>query len=249
MGISAAELLANICALVLYDVQIHYEDSPRRLALPASLCAIRLSRLPDEELANKFFESLSWKADIELFSEPGKGSPLLPLLTWRGIYTNKNASKGHRIGSDWARDYVIKFIEKNLALLMPEAHSSATSLIDTPNNHSRESLQIVAATLLPTLAPSLKSSNLSSLHKLRDRIQQNAKDAMQAATITAASPKTSMDLPSISDLSRAMASSLNLAPLTEEPGSALEILATVSSNMRNDTRPDLDGGMDISHCK
>jgi hypothetical protein len=69
-----------------------------------------------------------------------------------------------------------------------------------------------------------------------------AKDAMQDATITAASPKTSMDLPSIRDLSRAMASSLNLAPLTEGPSSALEILATVSSNMRNDTRPDLDGG-------
>jgi hypothetical protein len=168
MGIPAAELLANICVLVLYDVQTHYEDSPRRLALPASICAIRLSRLPDEELANKFFESLSWKADIELFSEHGKGSPLLPLLTWRGIYTDKNASKGHRIGSDWARDYVIKFIEKNLALLMPEAHSSATSIIDTPNNLSRESLQIVAATLLPTLAPSLKSLNLSSLRKLRD---------------------------------------------------------------------------------
>jgi len=127
---------------------------------------------------------------------------------------------------------VIDFIEKNLALLLPEAHSPAPSIAGTPNNRSRESIQIVAATLLPTLASSLKSSNLSSLRKLRDRIQQNAKVAMQDATNSAASTKTSMDFPSISELSLAV-SSLNLAPLRDASSSALDILAPASSNMRS----------------
>jgi hypothetical protein len=86
--------------------------------------------------------------------------------------------------------------------------------------------------LLPTLASSLKSSNLSSLRKLRDRIQQNAKVAMQDATNAASSTKTSMDPPSISELSLAV-SSLNLAPLRDASSSALDILATASSNMRS----------------
>jgi hypothetical protein len=129
-----------------------------------------------------------------------KGSSLFRILAWRGIFTDRNASKGHRQGSDAARVYVIEFIEKNLALLLPEAHSSNTSIAGTPKNVSRESLQIVAATLLPTLASSLKSSNLSSLRKLRDRIQQNAKGAMDDAANAAASAKDSMDLHSISDI-------------------------------------------------
>jgi hypothetical protein len=225
MGIPASEVLATLSTLIIYDVQYDYNDSPRRLALPACLCAKRLSTLPDRELANKFFESLSWKSDIEMFSESNEGSSLLHLLAWRGIYTNKDASKGHRAGSDTARMYVIDFIEKNLALLLPEAHSAAPSIAGTPNNRSRESIQIVAATLLPTLASSLKSSNLSSLRKLRDRIQQNAKVAMQDATNAAASTKTSMDFPSISELSLAV-SSLNLAPFRDASSSALDILAT-----------------------
>jgi hypothetical protein len=232
MGIPASEILATISTLILYDVQYDYNDSPRQLALPALICAKRLSGLSDRELANKFFESLSWKSDIEMFSESENGSSLLHLLAWRGIYTDKNASKGHRAGFNTARVYVIEFIEKNLALLLPEAHSAATSIASTPHNLSRESLQIVAATLLPTLASSLKSSNLSSLRKLRDRIQQGTKDAMQDASNAAASAKTSMDLQSISDLSQAV-SSLNLAPLRDVSSSALELLTTASSNMRN----------------
>ena len=56
---------------------------------------------------------------------------------------------------------------------------------------------------------------------------------MQDVTNAAASIKSNIDLKSISNLSQAMDSSLNLAPIREASGSTLETLATVSSNMRN----------------
>jgi hypothetical protein len=59
MGIPASEVLATLSTLIIYDVQYDYDDSPRRLALPACLCAKRLSTLPDRELAIKFFKKLS----------------------------------------------------------------------------------------------------------------------------------------------------------------------------------------------
>lgn len=245
MGIPASTLLRVMCSSIIYYVQTDYEDSPRRLAFPACSCAKRLSKLLDEALANEFFEVFSGTFNMPVLAETSesseskkatessRGSALSSLLSWRGSYLSKDSHDALIEGQNTARVYVVEFIEENLALLLPEARSSITSDTTTPIDKSMESLRIATATLLPTLASSLKSSNFSALCELRDRIQQNAENAMQDATDTAIAARTSIDLPSISDLSQAMASSLNLASVREAPSFVLDVLANVSSTIRD----------------
>jgi hypothetical protein len=94
----------------------------------------------------------------------------------------------------------------------------------------------MCAALLPTLASSLKSSQLSSVRILRDRIQQNVQRAMQDAAMNLPSDmfgdprRSSTSFLFMDELSQAMASTLSLEPLHRASSSAVDVLASMSDN-------------------
>jgi hypothetical protein len=114
------------------------------------------------------------------------------------------------------RAYAKDFIEKKLWIRLPSVVTDALKA-STP----RQSLEIVAAAFLPTLASSLHSSELASLRMIGDRIQRNVRDIMQGVAMTMsskvsiASPRSNRSFPTISmsELSQALSSSLSLSSI------------------------------------
>ncbi|KAI9779631.1 MAG: hypothetical protein M1839_007296 [Geoglossum umbratile] len=212
MGISPAELLVALCQVIM-DASPPRNDKPEwDLVCRARIGAKSLSLRPDEKLGHQFLDAFSFMNTLTF----------LPPKMIAFINT--------------ARTHTRNFIEKSLAVILPDVQDSETDeLSDTP----RRSVSIVAATLFPTLAPSLHSSDFASLRALRDRIQHHTRSAMQDVAITLpssvfrASSRSNLSLPSMSELTQAMASSLSLSSLQQAGTSALDTLATVSSNVRD----------------
>ncbi|KAH0543033.1 hypothetical protein FGG08_002641 [Glutinoglossum americanum] len=198
MGISAAELLITSCWMIMGASPSRNDKSECDLVRRARIGAKFLSQQSDEKLGCQFLDTFSW------------------------MNTLIHASPEQKAFQNIARSYARDLVEKSLMVKLPEMQDSETEETpDTPlqSDAPRRSLSIVAAALLPTLASSLHSSDLSSLRKLGDRIQQGFEGMVQDAVSTLPSSvfrgpsRSYLSLPSISELSQAMASSLGLSSL------------------------------------
>ena len=219
MGISAAQLLRILCWMICSASPRWKDKSERDFVHRAYLGATSLYQRPDKQLGCQFLEAFS---------------SLNSLYLWPA---EKMAFK--RVIEAYAKD----FIEKKLWIKLPDVLTDALQA-STP----RQSLEIVAAAFLPTLASSLHSSELVSLRSIRDRMHRNVKDAMQGVTMALPSSvlkasSRSISSISMSELSQAMASSLNLSSLQQAGISALDTLATVSRNVR-DRVTEPEGGIE-----
>ncbi|PMD31480.1 hypothetical protein L207DRAFT_572712 [Hyaloscypha variabilis F] len=231
MGISASELLGTIAYLIIHESDYAKSKLRRRLLAQARIGASRLSNLSDQKIGVNFLDTFSETAHLgpDMFDVTENISNFT-ILSWKGVFDLWNA--------DWnavrevARLYAMEFVEETLFMSLPEVHQSAP----LPTNESNTIPQIMCAALLPTLASSLKSSQLSSLRILRDRIQQNVQRAMQEAATTLPSDifrdprRSSTSLPSMDELSQAISSTLSLLPLQRASNSALDVLANMSEN-------------------
>ncbi|KAN0092324.1 hypothetical protein V8E51_018171 [Hyaloscypha variabilis] len=232
MGISASELLATVSCLIIRKSDYVKSKISRGLLAQARIGANRLSKLSDQDIGVDFLYVFSKTAYIEPYmSERTKSASNLLLLSWKGVFKLWDADRAAM--KEVARGYATEFVEETLCMSLPEAHQSTP----LPSNESNTIPQIMRAALLPTLASSLKSSQLSSLRILRDRIQQNAQGAMQDAAITLPSDifrslrrRSSTSLPSMDEISQAMASTLSLLPLHRASNSARDVLANMSDN-------------------
>lgn len=204
MGIPSAQLLYIVCTLIMLTPPATSGRSNQDLVRRAHLGAKALANEPDEELGCKFITFLftSWR---------------LGRLSGR----DKAFSEQHKAFLNAQKVYAKNFIEKKLRIKLPDVISEALKA-STP----RQSLEIVAAAFIPTLASSLNSSELASLRMLRDRIRQNVKGAMTDVTMTLPSSmircasRSNTTLLSMTELS-AMASSLSLSSLHQVGSSTL----------------------------
>ncbi|EON66473.1 hypothetical protein W97_05571 [Coniosporium apollinis CBS 100218] len=222
MGISAAELLISMCRMIMHAAPARLDNSEWDLLLRARIGAMSLSQQSDEQLGLQYLDLFS-----RMMTLRSSNDPVLDMFMKA------------------ARVYQAELITKNLMIMLPDvqnfvsdSESGDPSDEFVKSNTPTRSLSIVAAVLLPTLAPSLDSSDLSSLRLLKDRIQQDmrgaARDAAMRLPSTAFrnSSRSMLDLPSMSELSQAMASSLSLSSVRQAGTTALEALVTVSSNVR-----------------
>jgi hypothetical protein len=223
MGIAPAELLITLCWMIMSASPPRHDKSERDLFLRARLGARSLSQRTDEALASQFLDKFSWMNTMIRFS------------------CEREAFR------DVARAYAKDFIERSLQIKLPDEQDSdsnsesyACNTVDTPpqSNTPRRSLSIAAAVLLPTVASSMHSSDLSSFRALGDRIQQRIRGAMREIAMTEPSSvfrnssKSNLSM-QMSELSQAMASSLSLSSVKQAGTQAIETLATVSSNVRS----------------
>lgn len=232
MGISASELLGTVASLIIRESNYAKSKLNRGLLARARIGASRLSKLSDKKIGVNFLSAFSKTAHLgPHMSERTEYTSNLIALSWKGMFDLWNADQ--EAVKKVARLYATEFVEETLFMSLPEVHHSAP----LPSNESKTSPQIMCAALLPTLASSLKSSQLSSLRILRDRIQQNVQRAMQDATMTLPSDmfrdprRSSTSLLSMDELSQAMASTLSLLPLHRASNSALDVLASMSDNV------------------
>jgi len=230
MGISASELLGTVTSLILYESYSKKSKFNRGLLARARIGTSRLSKLSDQKIGVKFLQSFSRTAHLGPDGfEGAENKSSLIVLSWKGIFDLWNADL--LAVKDVAALCATGLVEETLFMSLPEAPNSSP----LPSNQSETSPQIRYAALLPTLASSLKSSQLSSLRILSDRIQQNVQHAMQDAMTLPSDMfrdprRSSTSLPSVDELSQAMASSLSLFPLRQASSSALDVLASMSDN-------------------
>jgi hypothetical protein len=192
MGISAAELLRTVCSMIISASSPGKAKSERDFVRRTYLGATSLSQHTDEMLGCQFLDRFSYL---------------------KGLYTAPNTP---RVFDKVRRAYAKDFIEKKLWIRLPRVVTEALKA-STP----RQSLEIVAAAFLPTLASSLHSSELAPLRMIGDRMQRNVRDAMQGVAMTIssrvskASPRSNRSFPTISmsELSQALSSSLSLSSI------------------------------------
>jgi len=190
MGISAAELLRTVCSLIIQVSPTGKKKSPKELVSRAYLGAVSLRHKPDELLGRKFLEEFSSSRSIGKVSAEQKAfRSILPA-------------------------YGKEFIGQKLWIRLPNVLRNA---LEAPSR--RQGLDIVAAALLPTIASSLHSSEFASFRMIRDRMQRNVADAMQgvktaiSSRVSKTSARSNRSFPTISmsELSQALSSSLNLS--------------------------------------
>ncbi|KAF4626226.1 hypothetical protein G7Y89_g11937 [Cudoniella acicularis] len=231
MGISASELLGTVSNLIICESHREKSKLNRGLLARARTGASRLSKLSDQKIGVNFLCVFSKVAHLgPNISEGTENISNLIVLSWKGMFDLWNADQDavRKVACLYAKE----FVEETLFISLPEVHHSTP----LPSDESKTSPQIMCAALLPTLASSLRSSQLSSLRILRDRIQQNVQHAMQEAAMTLPSDmfgdprRSSTSLPSMDELSQVMASTLSLLPLHQASNSALDVLASMSDN-------------------
>jgi hypothetical protein len=132
MGISAAELLRTVCSMIVSASSSGKAKSERDFVRWTYLGATSLSQHTDEKLGCQLLDHFSYL---------------------KGLYTVPNAP---RVFVEIRRAYAKDFIEKKLWIRLPSVVTDALKA-STP----RQSLEIVAAAFLPTLASSMHSSELA----------------------------------------------------------------------------------------
>jgi hypothetical protein len=228
MGIPASDLLGVVAKVIIQQsTSVDVKLNPGLLSY-AQFGARYLSGMSDMSIGKKFLYAFSFLRHVHpRRSDPTDG---LNLLSWRGIF---DLNSQDIVVREVARSYAIDFIEKTLFLCLPEVHDQKPA---APLNHSQTSLRIVCAAILPTLASSLRSSQLSSLRILRDRMQQNVRCAMQDTVMALPSAMfrgSNTTLLSVDQLSQAMASTLSLLPVRQGSDTVLDVLASMSDNVMN----------------
>jgi hypothetical protein len=192
MGIPPAELLMTLCMMI--------SDSTGTKKLSKFGCALlnnfrhgaqALLRLSDKELARLFLRKIHKRYNIVSFSD--------------------HREDFQRV----ARSHIIGLMKSVLRVAMPEgiAFRSETPATSSP---PLQTLNILAVTILPTMASSLNSAEYSSLRKLRDRIKRTTDTAVQFAAAFSSgrnSSKSVFSLRTMSELSLAMEKSLSLSPM------------------------------------
>jgi hypothetical protein len=192
MGIPPAELLMTLCMMI--------SDSMGTKKLSKFGCALlnnfrrgaqALLRLSDKELARLFLRNIHERYNIVSFSDERKDVQRV------------------------ARSHIIGLMKSVLQVAMPEGIASRS---ETPATSSPplQTLNILAVTILPTMASSLNSAEYSSLRKLRDRIKRTTDTAVQFAAAWPSgrnSSKSVFSLRTMSELSLAMEKSLGLSPM------------------------------------
>lgn len=159
--------------------------------------------------------------------------------TFLTLYHERNclmfASKEQRKFQLVARSHVMSLLRKTLLITLPD-WKSGTSTPVSRRSEVRTTFGIVAATILPTLASSLSSSELSSLRTMRDRIRRDVNSVMQVAmTLPSAvfrkGSLSNRSLLAMSELSQAFRSSLSLSSVRQSSASMRNRMVTVESDI------------------
>jgi hypothetical protein len=220
MGIPASDLLGIVAKVIIMEsTSVNVRIKPGLLSY-AQFGASQLSKMSDKEVGKLFLYVFSYMRHVP--PRRSDSTDGLSLLSWRGIFHLYYQDVAVR---EAARNLATECIEETLFLSLPEVHNEEPA----PSNQSQTSLHIVCAAILPTLASSLNSSQLSSLRILRDRMQQNVRNAMQDTVMTLPSAmfrRSNTTLLSMDELSQAMASTLSLLP-----DAGLDVLASMSDNV------------------
>ena len=193
-GTSATELLMTLCwMVVMYTDDVRRLESRSQLISKLQLISTRLMQMSDLELAALFLATFRQRNDLAQYS------------------------KGRSAFQKIARTHIMSSLHRMLGIVLPDQKSGINTPIVESSN-ARATFGIVAATILPTLASSLRSSELSSLRALRDRIKR---DVHSTVTAAAALPSAvfrngslnNRSLLSMSELSQAFRSSLSLSSI------------------------------------
>jgi hypothetical protein len=202
MGISAAELLKTLCSLFISASPESSGRSERGLVRRAHTGARTLSKRPDEELGSIFLDRFS------------------------SLRTFFNASQKDVTFKTVRQAYAKDFIEKKLRIKLPEVISNALQA-RTP----RQGFDIIATAFLPTLAPSLHSSDMVALRTLSDQIKHTmgVKEKVSMTLPSSALPdpsRSNTTLPSMSEISERFANTLSFSSFQQAS-------STVLSNVRD----------------
>lgn len=193
MGIPSAELLMTVC-MMISDITRPKKLSKRYLNLLdiSRLGVQALLQLTDKELARLFLRNNHARYNI--------GS-----IQWR---------RERAVLQSVARSHIFGLMKRALRVAVPE-RSASTPEATATSGQPLQTLKVLAVTILPTMASSLKSSEYSSLRKLRDRIKRTSNTAVPAAAALPLrnSSKSIFSLQTMSELSVAMEKSLSLSPM------------------------------------
>jgi hypothetical protein len=192
MGIPPAELLMTLC-MMISDSSGRKKPSKfgRALLNKFRRGAQALLQLNDKEQARLFLRNIHHRYNI---------------VPW-----DKERQDVQRV----ARSHIIGLMKSVLRVAMPEGIASRSETPTTSSSPLR-TLNILAVTILPTMASSLNSAEYSSLRKLRDRIKRTTDTAVQVAAAWPSgrnSSKSIFSLRTMSELSLAMEKSLGLSPM------------------------------------
>lgn len=208
MGISPTELLAVLCWMINLATPWRRSKFDSELIFRLQFGSHALTELTDRELATKFLRIFIRRNSLG--------------------YWPRERHALQRV----ARTHVIGLLQKVLLIILPDLQSASDNGFST----QVQTLSIVAAKILPTLASSLSSTDLASLRTLRDRIQRNASNVIQItrdlpSTVLRDSLRSNLSLPTMSELSQAMASSLSLSNFQQASTSVLNRMARVGSGI------------------
>jgi hypothetical protein len=226
MGISAAELLGTICWMIVRASPPVTDSSDSDLVLlRGHAAADLLLMLSDKELSLTFLEESTY------------------------FDTRTRMCSQQKAFRTTAREYARSFIERSLGIVLPEAQGSYAEtnelndlsdyIDDWAASASPRTLGIVAKVIHETLAPSLNSSNWSTLDqsfrtmRIRikkdcERLRQNAAEALPSSAFAGNSMSNLISMDELSD----MASSLSIDSFRTAGTSVLQRASTVSSGVR-----------------
>jgi len=190
-GISASELLMTLCWVIMFAEGAKKSKSRRQLTSRLQSGSRRLMQMSDPELTAVFLAV--FRRRIGLRQWPMEQHAFQKI----------------------ARTHIMLSLHRMLRIVLPDQKSG----INTPiggSSDMRAPFGIVAATVLPTLASSLRSSELSSLRAMRDRIRRDVHSTVHAITALPSAvfrhgSLTNRSLLSMSELCQSFRSSLSLS--------------------------------------
>lgn len=202
MGISASELLVMLCWMIMSASPPSGDRSESGLIRRARIGTVALSIRSDEELGSQFLDKFSWMNT--LFTYPSERDSFVKT----------------------SRDYIRGFIQRRLMITLPNLDDCYDEFVDTDELDS---------TLEPITSKKSVSTGLPTFHLPRGYIQHQVKNTIREPDkVPPSSVSSCSDLPSpsMSELSQAIVSLLNLSSLHEASSSTKEILAAMLSNAK-----------------
>ncbi|KAF2473717.1 uncharacterized protein BDR25DRAFT_301869 [Lindgomyces ingoldianus] len=238
MGITPAELLSITCGLIMSAAPPRTLQSDLNLIIRARSGAATVSRLSDKDLGCQFLDTYS------LLGTLFGSAPQRQYHDWVSFFAMLvNSTRERETFGDKARGFVRDFIEGDLNIILPgvprdeepgPSRQDSDRISPRLSENARRSMENLAATLLPTLASSIHSSELSAMRSLRDQIQQATRRSIDRAPswgVGRLASQSHATIPTVSELSQAMASTLSLSSAQQAANAALDAIASASSDI------------------
>jgi hypothetical protein len=238
MGIHPAELLSIVCGMIMSAAPPRARGTNLMNRALDGLVAVR--HLPNKNIGFRFLDTSSLLSTWLGAAPQRQFHDMVSLVA-----TYLNSSREREAYGERARAFARRYIEQDLNIILPKIQRDVQPLARQASNRLTRFLSEVgaesmesAASFLPTLVPSVHSSDFSAMRLLSEQIQRRSTDISLGShsLLNRVNSAARESARTVGELSQAMASSLSLTPSQRANNAALDAMASLSTSIPPEMR-------------